>query len=82
MGQADGKYWVANNPNSEITDAKAQLIAADADSAIASLTDSTTGSATNTCNDTTAGTKDDLASIIAKVNLILAALRTHGIIAS
>lgn len=75
------KYWVANNPNSEINDAKAQLIAADADPAIVSLTDSTTGSATNTCNDNTADTKDDLASIIAKVNSILAALRNHGIIA-
>tara|TARA_Y100001963_G_C6683560_1_gene401048 strand:+ start:203 stop:700 length:498 start_codon:yes stop_codon:yes gene_type:complete len=27
MGQADGKYWVANNPNSEITDTKAQKLA-------------------------------------------------------
>jgi len=75
------KYWVANNPNSEITDAKAQLISADADSAIASLTDSTGGSAGDTCDDTTTSVKDDLASIIAKVNGILAALRTHGIIA-
>ena len=75
------KYWVANNPNSQVTDAQAQKIAADAASAIVDLTDSTTGTATNTCNDTTSGTKDDLASIIAKVNGILAALRTHGIIA-
>ena len=35
------------------------------------LTDSTTGTATDTCDDTTAGTKDDLASIIAKVNAII-----------
>jgi len=76
-----GKYWVANNPNSEVTDAQAQKIAADAASAIVSLTDSTTGTATNVCNDTTASFKDDFASIIAKVNAILAALRTHGIIA-
>ncbi len=75
------KYWLANNPNSEITDAQAQKIAANPASAIASLTDSTTGTATDTCNDTSADTKDDLASIIAKVNSILAALRTHGIIA-
>jgi hypothetical protein len=27
MGQADGKYWIANNPNAEITDAQAQAIA-------------------------------------------------------
>jgi len=26
MGQADGKYWVANNPNGEITDAKAMSL--------------------------------------------------------
>jgi hypothetical protein len=26
MGQADGKYWIANNPNSEVTDAKAQKV--------------------------------------------------------
>ena len=75
------KYWVAGNPNSQVTDAQAQKIAADAASAIASLTDSTGGSATDTCDDTTSSVKDDLASIIAKVNAILAALRTHGIIA-
>ena len=75
------KYWVANNPNSEINDAQAQKIAADAASAIVDLTDSTTGSATDTCDDNTTDTKDDLASIIAKINGILAALRTHGIIA-
>ena len=38
MGQADGKYWVANNPNSEVTDAQAQKIAAAAASAIADYT--------------------------------------------
>ena len=27
MGQADGKYWIANNPNAEITDAQAIAIA-------------------------------------------------------
>jgi hypothetical protein len=52
----------------------------DAPAAIASLTDSTTGTASDTCNDNTANTKDDLASIIAKVNLILAALRDAGIV--
>jgi len=50
--------------------------------AITSLTDSTTGTASDTCNDTTAGTKDDLASIIAKVNLIILALEDAGIIQS
>ena len=27
MGQADGKYWIANNPNAQITDAQAQKLA-------------------------------------------------------
>ena len=26
MGQADGKYWIANNPNSEVTDTEAQKV--------------------------------------------------------
>ena len=26
MGQADGKYWIANNPNSQVTDAEAQKV--------------------------------------------------------
>ncbi len=49
--------------------------------AIASLTDSTTGTAGDTLNDTTASVKDDLASLAAKVNAILAAMRLHGLIA-
>lgn len=51
-------------------------------SAITSLTDSTTGTASDTLDDTTAGQKDDIASLAAKVNSILAALRAYGIIAS
>ena len=27
MGQADGKYWIANNPNAEVTDAQATALA-------------------------------------------------------
>jgi hypothetical protein len=27
MGQADGKYWIANNPNAEVTDAQAKALA-------------------------------------------------------
>lgn len=53
-----------------------------ASAAIASLTDSTTGTAGDTLNDTTASVKDDIASLAAKVNAILAALRAHGIVAS
>lgn len=51
-------------------------------SAITSLTDSTTGTATDTLDDTTAGQKDDIASLAAKINAILVALRGAGIIAS
>lgn len=50
--------------------------------AITSLTDSTTGTAGDTVDDTTASVKDDIASLAAKVNAILAALRAHGLIAT
>ena len=50
--------------------------------AITSLTDSTTGTASDTLDDTTANQKDDVASLAAKINLILAALRDAGIIQS
>lgn len=59
------KVWVQLFPHAN---AYKGLIAAD----ITALTDSTTGSATNTCDDTTASVKDDLASIIAKVNALIA----------
>lgn len=49
--------------------------------AITSLTDSTTGTAGDTVNDTTASVKDDIASLAAKINAILVALRAHGLIA-
>ena len=51
-------------------------------SAITSLTDSTTGTASDTLDDTTAAQKDDVASLAAKINDILAALRNVGIIAT
>lgn len=50
--------------------------------AIVSITDSTTGTAGDTIDDSTASVKDDLATLAAKINSILAALRTAGIIAS
>jgi hypothetical protein len=49
-------------------------------SAIVSLTDSTGGTAGDTVNDTTSSVKDDIASLAAKINAILAALRGAGII--
>ena len=51
------------NPNSAISqlaDASNNAIIGNQQTTIAELTDSTTGSATNTCNDTTSNTKDDL----------------------
>lgn len=50
--------------------------------AITDLTDSTTGTASDTLDYTTAGAKDDIASLAAKINLILAALREAGVIRS
>lgn len=49
---------------------------------VAALTDSTGGAASDTCNDTTASVKDDMASVIAKVNAILTCLKAHGLMAS
>lgn len=51
-------------------------------SSITSLTDSTTGTATNTLDDSTASVKDDLASLAAKINEIIVVLRNIGAINS
>lgn len=48
---------------------------------IVELTDSTTGTAGDVVNDTSAGTKDDVASMTAKINGILQVLASHGLIA-
>lgn len=48
--------------------------------AIVDLTDSTTGTPGDTVDDTTASVKDDIASLAAKINGILAVLRGAGII--
>ncbi len=48
---------------------------------ITALTDSTTGTASDTLDDTTASVKDDLASLAAKINEIRTALVNHGIVA-
>jgi len=72
------------NPNaaiSQLADASNNAIIGNQQTTIAELTDSTTGSASDTCNDNTSNTKDDLASIIAKVNGILQVLAAHGLIA-
>lgn len=46
---------------------------------IVALTDSTTGTATDTLNDTTASVKDDLASLAGKVNEIITILQNAGL---
>lgn len=50
--------------------------------AIVSITDSTTGTVSNTVDDTTAAQKDDIATLAAKINEIIAVLRAKGIIAT
>jgi hypothetical protein len=52
------------------------------DAAITSVTDSTTGTAGDVVNDTTSSVKDDIATLAAKINAILAALRAAGVIKS
>jgi len=69
-----------NKTISKLADNTGLPIIGEAQAAIASLTDSTTGSAGDTLNDNTADTKDDLASLAAKVNAILDVLAAHGLI--
>lgn len=67
---------------SQLADSNDFPLIGDAQDAITSLTDSTTGTAGDTLNDTTASVKDDIASLAAKVNSILTVLRNHGLIKS
>lgn len=72
-----------SNPSksiSQLADASGNPIIGNAQATIAELTDSTTGTASNTLNDTTASVKDDIASLAAKVNAILQVLAAHGLI--
>ncbi|KKM93046.1 hypothetical protein LCGC14_1212400 [marine sediment metagenome] len=50
--------------------------------AIVVLTDSTTGTAGDTVDDTTASVKDDIASLAAKINELRTALINAGILAT
>lgn len=68
--------------DSQLSDANDFPLIGAAQAAITSLTDSTTGTASDTLDDTTANTKDDLASLAAKINAILLVLRNHGLIKS
>lgn len=71
-----------NKKDSQLSDSSNFPLIGEAQAAITSLTDSTTGTAGDTLDDTTAGTKDDLASLAAKINSILTVLRNHGLIKS
>lgn len=66
---------------SQLADSSDNPIIADQQATIALLTDSTTGTAGDIVDDTTAGTKDDIASLAAKINAIINALSAHGLIA-
>ena len=65
---------------SKLADKSGLPLIGEAQTAITSLTDSTTGTASNTLNDNTASVKDDMASLAAKVNAILDVLAAHGLI--
>jgi len=71
-----------NKKDSQLADSANNPLIGSAQTAITSLTDSTTGTASDTLDDTTANTKDDLASLAAKINSILTVLRNHGLIKS
>jgi len=66
---------------SQLADKNGKPIIGTQAATIAELTDSTTGTATDTLDDTTAGQKDDVASLAAKINAILQVLAAHGLIA-
>ncbi len=64
-----------------LADANGNAIGGSQQTTIVELTDSTTGTAGDTVDDTTAGVKDDVASLAAKINGILQVLASHGLIA-
>ena len=68
--------------DSQLSDADDFPLIGAAQAAITSITDSTTGTAGDTVDDTTAGQKDDVATLAAKINSILTVLRNHGLIKS
>lgn len=67
---------------SQMADANDNPLIGAAQSHIASLTDSTGGSAGDVVNDTTASVKDDIASLAAKINAIILVLEAHGLVKS
>lgn len=69
-----------NKNISKLADNAGNPLVGQAQSAVTSLTDSTTGTAGDTINDTTVSVKDDLASLGAKINAILDVLAAHGLI--
>lgn len=68
--------------NSQLADANDNPLIGPAQAAITSITDSTTGTASDTVDDATVSVKDDIATLAAKINLIIAAMEAHGLIKS
>lgn len=66
---------------SKLADGSGNPLIGEQQTTIAELTDSTTGTAGDTVDDTTASVKDDIASLAAKINAILQVLAAHGLIA-
>ena len=76
MAQPKGKYWIANNPSAEVTDGEAveveQLVGKTPQLAVADLD-----------QDISVGyTEAEIQAISDKVDVILARLRSAGIIAN
>lgn len=81
------KTYFPDGVKAVISDASSNQVVGAQQSAIASLTDSTTGTADGTLADVGAAfaqatLNNNFADLAAKVNAILAALRAHGLIAT
>ena len=81
------KYWIGKEPNSNVTAAQAQKIAADPAAAIPNYTitwsanEPTAGDANTIDDGSNVGNDNEggqaIADLTAKLNLVLAALRSH-----
>lgn len=72
------------NPSKEksvVADGSSNPMLSDQQAKVTSITDSTGGTAGDTVDDTTASVKDDIATLAAKINSILAILEAHGLMA-
>jgi hypothetical protein len=67
--------------DSQLADANNNPLVGAQQATIVELTDTTTGTAGDTVDDTTVSVKDDIATLAAKINSILQVLAAHGLIA-